>query len=340
METNQASAAPPVDPKAKRQQLLSALKILPALVKAIAWNQNKDVVQRIEEIAAILDNHAPAQAQELRRAASRLPKQMAQTQILPAHLLTPIEPQAGFEAVVLPADVLIECQKLVDEHEQAQKLAAFGLDPRHLLLLHGPPGNGKTMLAQALAFELGLPCLQVKYGGLLGSYLGETGKNIDAVLSYASSMPCVVFADEFDGIGGVRGDASGGSEGEMRRATNQLLIALEQLPPTCVFVAATNTIDHLDRAILRRFDLTAHLGHPSHELRLRCATMQLSQQLTPGHNLQHLAARIAERGGEQVSLHAIVQLCRRLRRDLALHGGEGIEPILLAWEGTAGPLAS
>lgn len=326
-------AAPPT-PAQKKAQLLSAVKLLPSLIRSFAWGQNETTIATIEQIATILDGHAPEQARLLRRTARQaVPRQLSPKAIFPAHLAMAVDARISFDDIVLPTDVLVECRRIVDEHAQADRLASFALEPRHLVLLHGPPGNGKTMLAQALARELELPFLCVRYGGLVASHLGETGKNIDALLEYARSAPCLVFADEFDTLGAKRSNGGDGSS-EMRRVVNQLLISLERLPSSSVFVAATNMFDDMDAAVVRRFDFVVHLDHPSFPMRLRCAANQLQPSLTPGHNLLELPTRIAARD-RNVSLHAIVELCRRLRRELALNDGRQIEAMVRAWEACA-----
>lgn len=134
----------------------------------------------------------------------------------------------------------------------------------------------------------------------------------------------MLFLDEFDAVGLARGEGS--DVGEMRRITNQLLIAMERLPSTCVFVAATNAHSMLDAAVKRRFDFAIELASPTAELKLRCAQKELAPELTPGHDLQRLCSPISELAS--ANLFEVVELCRRIRRDLVLNAGKGIETII------------
>ena len=209
------------------------------------------------------------------------------------------------------------------------ELAAFGLAPRHKVLFYGPTGNGKTMLAEALAWELGFPFLAVRYGGLLDSYLGSTGKNMDKVFAFARTAPCVLFIDEFDGIAITRG--GGQDVGEIRRVTNHLMIEIERLPSSVVLVCATNAEGLLDEAIKRRFDFAIEIPSPTRDLRLQRARDELRPELTPGHDLSAYAERIADL--DLANLHFVTERCRELRRDLVLNAGRGIDALTSSGQG-------
>lgn len=84
------------------------------------------------------------------------------------------------------------------EQHRADLLRSYSLEPRHRVLLAGPPGNGKTTLAEALAHALCVPMLVVRYEAVIGSYLGETAQHIAHVFEEARSRHCVLFLDEFD----------------------------------------------------------------------------------------------------------------------------------------------
>ena len=80
------------------------------------------------------------------------------------------------------------------------------LEPRHRILLVGPPGNGKTSLAEAIAEALAVQFFVVRYDAIIGSFLGETATRLRRVFDYARTTPCVLFFDEFDAVGKERGD--------------------------------------------------------------------------------------------------------------------------------------
>ena len=78
------------------------------------------------------------------------------------------------------------------------------MQPRHRILLSGPPGNGKTSLAEAVAEAIAVPLLTVRYDALVGAYLGETNARLARLFEYVRATPCVLFFDEFDAVGNDR----------------------------------------------------------------------------------------------------------------------------------------
>ena len=154
-------------------------------------------------------------------------------------------------------------RELVEEQDRADVLRVHGIEPRHRVLLFGPPGNGKTSLAECLSFELSLPLFIVRYDAVVTSYLGETAKRLRRLFDFVRTEPCVLFFDEFDAIGKERGDLH--ETGEIKRVVTTLLLQLDDLPSYCVLVAATNHPELLDRATWRRFEIKLELGHPSNE---------------------------------------------------------------------------
>ena len=112
-------------------------------------------------------------------------------------------------------------EQLVEEHARADVLRAHGLEPRHRVLLSGPPGNGKTSFAEAIAEALALPFFVVRYDLLIGSYLGETNTRLRRLFDYVRTQPSVLFFDEFDAIGKERGDTH--ETGEIKRVVSFLL---------------------------------------------------------------------------------------------------------------------
>jgi SpoVK/Ycf46/Vps4 family AAA+-type ATPase len=150
---------------------------------------------------------------------------------------------------------------LVEEQQRAELLHAHNLRPRHRVLVAGPPGNGKTTLAEALATELMVPLIVVRYETLIGSYLGETSTRLKKLLDYAKTQRCVLFFDEFETLGKERGDTH--ETGEIKRVVSSLLLQMDELPDYVVVVAASNHPELLDRAVWRRFQLRLELGTPS-----------------------------------------------------------------------------
>lgn len=176
-------------------------------------------------------------------------------------LFVEAQPKRTFDDLILPQEMLATCRELVEEHHRSELLRSHGLLPRHRILLVGPPGNGKTSLAEAIANALMIPMLSVRYDALIASYLGETASRLRRLFDYARSRACVLFFDEFDTIGKERGDEH--ETGEIKRVVSSLLLQVDELPPYVVLITATNHPELLDRAAWRRFQLRLELPRPT-----------------------------------------------------------------------------
>ena len=117
------------------------------------------------------------------------------------------------------------------------------------------------MSAVAVASDLGLPTLVVRLDSLLGSFLGNSAKNLRRVFDNALSKPCVLLLDEFDAIAKVRDDAQ--EVGEVKRLVGSLLQNFDRLGNQQIVIAATNHHHILDPAVWRRFDVTLSVDFPT-----------------------------------------------------------------------------
>lgn len=171
-----------------------------------------------------------------------------------------IVPHRSLQDLILPEAVLTACKELLEEQHRIELLRSYNLEPRHRVLLVGPPGNGKTTLAEALAEGLMLPLIQVRYEGIIGSYLGETSQRLKRLFDYVRTRRCLLFFDEFDALGKERGDIH--ETGEIKRVVNSLLMQIDDLPSHVVVVTATNHPELLDRAVWRRFQIRLSLPAP------------------------------------------------------------------------------
>ncbi len=162
------------------------------------------------------------------------------------------------------------------------------------VLLHGPPGVGKTFVARATAGEYGLSLMHVSTGDLVSSLQGGSAQNIDKAFQTAlQNLPCLLFFDEFDSVAQRR---SGSPDQEARKTVNQLLTSLEAIrgERRLLVMAATNGIEHLDPAVIRpgRFDRHIRIDLPDAEARRAIFDVELSERPTAsGLNLDDMVVR-------------------------------------------------
>lgn len=176
-------------------------------------------------------------------------------------LIFEIIPERALDSLMLRDQVEKQIREVVEEQHRAELLHAHNLRARNRILLAGPPGNGKTTLAEALAYELMYPLVVVRYETLIGSYLGETSSRLKHLLDYVRTQKCVLFFDEFETLGKERGDTH--ETGEIKRVVSSLLLQIDALPDYVVVVAASNHPELLDRAVWRRFQVRVELPPPS-----------------------------------------------------------------------------
>src|SRR5260221_606986 len=175
--------------------------------------------------------------------------------------ISEVTPRRRLDDLILSNACRLAVDQLIEEQRRGSVLQAHSVDPRHRILLVGPPGNGKTSLAEAVAEALAVPFFVVRYDAMIGSYLGETAGRLKRVFDYVRTTPCVLFFDEFDAVGKERGDIH--ETGEIKRVVTSLLMQVDDLPSYTIVVAATNHAELLDRAVWRRFQLRLRLPAPT-----------------------------------------------------------------------------
>ncbi|MFT4573779.1 MAG: SpoVK/Ycf46/Vps4 family AAA+-type ATPase [Marinomonas primoryensis] len=180
------------------------------------------------------------------------------------------------ESPILPLWLSEEVERLTKEWKHLELLKQEGISPRNTILLHGPPGCGKTMLAKYLASTLERDIYTVRFDALVSSYLGETGENIRKIFSFAKTNRCVLFLDELDAIGKLRDDKS--ELGELKRVVVSLLQNIDDLHQDTILIAATNHAHMLDSAIWRRFDMVLELLPPKDDVREEFLKGELGQE--------------------------------------------------------------
>ncbi len=232
---------------------LSVRKAVEALAADERSKNHRILANRLEELLAGQSNHTNKTTSFIQNGAR--------------DLVFEVIPEKRFADLILEQDVLDICQELVEEHHRCDLLSSYGLEPRHRLLFAGPPGNGKTTLAEAVASELMYPLVVVRYENIIGSYLGETASRLQKVFETARSKKCVIFLDEFETLGKERGDTR--ETGEIKRVVSSLLMQIDRLPSHTVVITASNHPELLDRAVWRRFQVKVRLSPPTMEQRIR-----------------------------------------------------------------------
>lgn len=169
-----------------------------------------------------------------------------------ANLIDFQEPRRELEALVLSPDIRETINRILLERRQGDLLLAHGVRPVSKILFCGPPGCGKTVVAETIAKALFLPLAVVRFDAVVSSYLGETAANLRRVFDFARSRPVVLLFDEFDAIGKHRSAAD--EHGELKRVVNSFLQMLDGFHADTLTIAATNHQGLLDPALWRRFD--------------------------------------------------------------------------------------
>lgn len=176
--------------------------------------------------------------------------------------------------------------------EEVQEIIAFLKDPQRFqklggkipkgVMLVGPPGSGKTLLARAIAGEAGVPFFSISGSDFVEMFVGVGASRVRDLFEQAKkSSPCIIFIDEIDAVGRHRGAGLGGGHDEREQTLNQLLVELDGFDPNegIIVLASTNRPDVLDPALLRpgRFDRQVVVPHPDVKGRLEIINVHIKK---------------------------------------------------------------
>lgn len=171
------------------------------------------------------------------------------------------------------------------------------LRPPKGILLHGPPGTGKTMLARALASEVGVPFLSLTASSLESKWWGESPKLIESAFKLARGelAPCIVFFDEIDGIGRRRNELDQSCVYSFKTELLRNLDGVDNDADSPVMVlACTNAPDSLDPALRRRLPHTVHVGKPDARARYSILRRLLKEEATVDKSVVRAVAQKTE----------------------------------------------
>ena len=186
----------------------------------------------------------------------------------PAKRVKPSDHPTTFDDVAAMDQAKFELQEIVEFLKTPAKFLRLGAQIPKGVLLMGPPGTGKTLLARATAGEAGVPFFAINGSEFIQMFVGVGASRVrDMFKTAKESAPCILFIDEIDAVGRVRGAGLGGGHDEREQTLNQILSEMDGFQQTeaVIVVAATNRPDVLDPALLRpgRFDRHVTVDRPT-----------------------------------------------------------------------------
>src|SRR5689334_12487050 len=191
----------------------------------------------------------------------------------PAKRVKPSDHPTTFDDVAAMEQAKFELQEIVEFLKAPAKFLRLGAQIPKGVLLMGPPGTGKTLLARATAGEAGVPFFTINGSEFIQMFVGVGASRVrDLFKTAKENSPCILFIDEIDAVGRMRGAGVGGGSDEREQTLNQILSEMDGFQPTesVIVLAATNRPDVLDAALLRpgRFDRHVTIDRPTWQGRL------------------------------------------------------------------------
>lgn len=200
-----------------------------------------------------------------------------------------------------------DLEEIVEFLKYPKKFENVGARIPKGVLLVGPPGTGKTMLARAVAGEAGVPFFSISGSEFVEMFVGVGASRVRDLFAKAKkNAPCIIFVDEIDAVGRKRGSGMGGGHDEREQTLNQILVEMDgfEQGQNVIVLAATNRADVLDPALLRpgRFDRRVSIDLPDRKDREAILKVHFSKKpLTKTVDLDALAAKTAGSSGADLS---------------------------------------
>lgn len=184
-----------------------------------------------------------------------------------AKRVTKDQPRVTFKDVAGVDEAVEELHEIKEFLSTPTKFQALGAKIPKGVLLYGPPGSGKTLLARAVAGEAGVPFFSISGSDFVEMFVGVGASRVRDLFEQAkTNAPCIIFMDEIDAVGRHRGAGLGGGHDEREQTLNQLLVEMDgfDIKDNVILIAATNRPDILDPALLRpgRFDRQIVVDRP------------------------------------------------------------------------------
>ncbi len=201
----------------------------------------------------------------------------------------------------------VDLQEVVEFLKYPKKFQAVGARIPKGVLLVGPPGTGKTMMARAVAGEANVPFFSISGSEFVEMFVGVGASRVRDLFSKAKkNAPCIIFVDEIDAVGRRRGSGMGGGHDEREQTLNQILVEMDgfEQGQNVIVLAATNRMDVLDPALLRpgRFDRRVSIGLPDRKDRLEILKVHFAKKpLEKDIDLDSLAAKTAGSSGADLA---------------------------------------
>ncbi len=207
----------------------------------------------------------------------------------PARRFEPSSQTTTFDDVAAMEQAKMELEEVVTFLKEPERFRRLGAEIPRGVLLKGPPGTGKTLLSRATAGEAGVPFFSINGSEFIQMFVGVgAGRVRDLFATARSHAPCIVFIDEIDAVGRMRGAGFGGGHDEREQTLNQILSEMDGFDRTdsIIVLAATNRPDVLDDALLRpgRFDRHITIDRPVKDgreaiLKVHCRRVPLSDDV-------------------------------------------------------------
>lgn len=215
--------------------------------------------------------------------------------------------KAVFKDIAGSDEAKQDLEEIVEFLKFPKKFEGLGARIPKGVLLVGPPGTGKTMLARAVAGEAGVPFFSISGSEFVEMFVGVGASRVRDLFAKAKkNAPCIIFVDEIDAVGRKRGSGMGGGHDEREQTLNQILVEMDgfEQGENVIVLAATNRADVLDPALLRpgRFDRRVNIGLPDRKDREAILKVHFSKKpLEKSVDLDALAAKSAGSSGADLA---------------------------------------